>query len=83
MYARRLQIQENLTKQVASAIEELTGCRGVAVIMDALSYVHDDAWCWQTTIHHRTTSMLGEFTTNHDARREFLDAVPRRMPAFG
>ena len=35
MYARRLQIQENLTKQVAEAINELTDCRGVAVVMDA------------------------------------------------
>ena len=83
MYARRLQIQENLTKQVASAIEELTGCRGVAVIMDACHMCMMMRGVGKQQSTTRTTSMLGEFTTNHDARREFLDAVPRRMPAFG
>ncbi|HBS41198.1 MAG TPA: GTP cyclohydrolase I FolE, partial [Oceanospirillales bacterium] len=35
MFARRLQIQENMTKQIAEAVEEVTGCRGVGVIVEA------------------------------------------------
>ncbi|MDN5734478.1 MAG: GTP cyclohydrolase I FolE, partial [Psychrobacter sp.] len=35
MFARRLQIQENLSEQVAQTIMDVTGCRGVAVVMDA------------------------------------------------
>lgn len=83
MYARRLQIQENLTKQVATAIEELTGCRGVAVVMDASHMCMMMRGVGKQQSTTRTVSMLGEFTHNHDARREFLEAIPKRTPAFG
>ncbi len=82
MYARRLQIQENLTKQVAEAISELTGCRGVAVVMDASHMCMMMRGVSKQQSTTRTTSMLGEFINNHDARREFLEAVPKRTPAF-
>lgn len=83
MYARRLQIQENLTKQIATAIEELTGCRGVAVVMDASHMCMMMRGVGKQQSTTRTMSMLGEFTTNNTARAEFLDAIPRRPPAFG
>ena len=35
MFARRLQIQENMTKQIADAVREVTGCQGVGVIVEA------------------------------------------------
>ncbi|HNC04338.1 MAG TPA: GTP cyclohydrolase I FolE, partial [Agitococcus sp.] len=35
MFARRLQIQENLTKQIADAVQQVTGAKGVAVIIEA------------------------------------------------
>lgn len=83
MYARRLQIQENLTQQVAEAIMQMTDCRGVAVVMDA---AHMCMMMRGVTKQHsttRSTAMLGEFQTNDQARNEFLTAVPRRAPAFG
>lgn len=83
MYARRLQIQENLTKQIALAIEELTDCRGVAVVMDASHMCMMMRGVNKQQSTTRTVSMLGEFTTNNTARKEFLDAIPKRTPAFG
>lgn len=82
MYARRLQIQENLTKQVAQAIQTLTGCRGVAVVMDASHMCMMMRGVGKQQSTTRTLSMLGEFGTNTQTRHEFLQAIPKRAPAF-
>jgi GTP cyclohydrolase I len=50
MFARRLQIQENLTQQIAEAVAEVTQARGVAVVIDS-AHMYDDAWCWQARIN--------------------------------
>lgn len=83
MYARRLQIQENLSEQVAQAVMDVTGCRGVAVVMDAAHMCMMMRGVSKQHSTTRSTAMLGEFVTNTDARSEFLNAVPKRMPAFG
>lgn len=83
MYARRLQIQENLTEQVAQAIMDITGCSGAAVVMDASHMCMMMRGVGKQHSTTRTTSMLGAFTTDMQARSEFLNAVPRRQPAFG
>lgn len=76
MYARRLQIQENLSHQVASAIMEVTGCRGVAVVMDASHMCMMMRGVNKQLSSTRTTAMLGDFKTDMQARNEFLAAVP-------
>ncbi len=83
MYARRLQIQENLTKQVADAIVEMTACRGVAVVMDASHMCMMMRGVGKQMSTTRTTSMLGEFADNQAMRQEFISAVPKREPRFG
>lgn len=83
MYARRLQIQENLSKQVADAVYELTACRGVAVVMDASHMCMMMRGVGKQQSTTRTTAMIGEFSTNSEARHEFLSAIPKRQPAFG
>lgn len=83
MYARRLQIQENLTKEIATAIQTLTNCRGVAVVMDASHMCMMMRGVGKQQSTTRTTSMLGEFEHNTQARNEFLSVIPKRTPAFG
>jgi GTP cyclohydrolase I len=71
-YARRLQIQEKLTAQVANTIQEVLQPRGVGVIIDA---AHQ---CMTTRGVHKpgtsmvTSRMLGAFRTDASTRREFL-----------
>lgn len=83
MYARRLQIQENLTQQVAQAIMDMTDCRGAAVVMDAAHMCMMMRGVSKQQSTTRSSAMLGEFVSNNQARHEFLNAVPRRTPAFG
>lgn len=83
MYAKRLQIQENLTKQIAQAIHELTDCRGVAVVMDASHMCMMMRGVGKQQSTTRTTCMLGLYETDSQARMEFLSTIPKRVPAFG
>lgn len=76
MYSRRLQIQENLTQQIAQAVMDATGARGAAVVMDAAHMCMMMRGVQKQHSSTRSVSMLGEFTTNTQARQEFLMAVP-------
>ena len=82
MFARRLQVQENLSEQVAQTIMDVTGCRGVAVVMDAAHMCMMMRGVNKQHSTTRTMSMLGEYVHDNQARNEFLDAVPKRKPAF-
>lgn len=76
MFARRLQIQENLTQQIAEAIVEATGARGAAVVIDSAHMCMMMRGVGKQHSTTRTVSMIGDFKTDQDARREFLSAVP-------
>ncbi|WP_435978500.1 GTP cyclohydrolase I FolE [Psychrobacter sp. DM4] len=82
MFARRLQIQENLSEQIAQTIMDVTGCRGVAVVMDASHMCMMMRGVGKQHSTTRSTAMLGEYKHDNQARNEFLDAVPKRRPAF-
>ena len=82
MFARRLQIQENLSEQVAQTIMDVTGCRGVAVVMDAAHMCMMMRGVEKQNSSMITSVMLGEYVHDNQARNEFLDAVPKRKPAF-
>ena len=82
MFARRLQVQENLSDQIAQTIMDVTGCRGVAIVMDASHMCMMMRGVSKQHTTTRTTSMLGEFVHDNQARMEFLSAIPRRQPAF-
>lgn len=76
MFARRLQIQENLTKQVATAVMDMTGAKGVAVVMDAAHMCMMMRGVNKQCASTRSVAFLGEFKTNTQARQEFLMAIP-------
>ena len=76
MFARRLQIQENLTKQIAEAVQEATGARGVAVMIDSAHMCMVMRGVGKQHSTTRTVSYLGEMKDNQQARQEFLSAVP-------
>lgn len=80
MFARRLQIQENLTKQVAEAVQEATNARGVAVVMDAEHMCMSMRGVAKQHASTRSFAMLGEFQSSNERRQEFLNEVPRRLP---
>lgn len=76
MFARRLQIQENLTQQIAEAIVEVTGARGAAVVIDSAHMCMMMRGVGKQHSTTRTVSMIGDFKTDKEARHEFLSAVP-------
>ncbi len=76
MYARRLQIQENLTQQVAQAVMDMTGARGAAVVMDAAHMCMMMRGVMKQNSTTRSISLLGAFKDNAQARNEFLMAIP-------
>ena len=77
MYARRLQIQENLTKQIAEAILAVTGARGVGVIVEAQHMCMMMRGVEKQNSSMTTSMMLGSFRKNDRTRNEFLSLVNR------
>ena len=76
MFARRLQIQENLTQQIAEAVASVTHTRGVAVVIDSAHMCMMMRGVGKQNSTTRTVSFVGEFKTNEEVRREFLRVVP-------
>lgn len=75
MYARRLQIQENMTKQIAEAIMEVTGARGVGVILEAQHLCMMMRGVEKQNSMMTTSMMLGAFRDVPATRSEFLHLI--------
>ncbi len=75
MYARRLQIQERLTNQVARAIEEKLSPQGVGVIIEARHLCMVMRGVEKQQSSAVTSAMLGAFRENKQTRDEFLALV--------
>lgn len=72
MYARRLQIQENLTRQIADAVLEVTGALGVGVIVEARHMCMMMRGVEKQNSVMKTSVMLGAFRNSAQTRNEFL-----------
>lgn len=75
MYSRRLQIQEGLTKQIASAIQDVTGSKGVGVIIQAKHMCMMMRGVEKQHSDMRTSVMLGSFRKDAKTRNEFLSLL--------
>lgn len=75
MYARRLQIQESLTKQIATAVLQVTDGRGCAVIVESKHMCMMMRGVEKQNSSMTTSAMLGTFRTDINTRNEFLQLV--------
>lgn len=75
MYARRLQIQENLTRQIAEAIESVTNAKGVAVVIEAQHMCMMMRGVEKQNSRMKTSMMLGQFRKSQATRTEFLNLI--------
>ncbi|MBS3804638.1 MAG: GTP cyclohydrolase I FolE [Oleiphilaceae bacterium] len=78
MYARRLQIQENLTRNIADAIESVTNAKGVAVVIEAQHMCMMMRGVEKQNSLMKTSVMLGSFRQSQATRLEFLNLIQRR-----
>jgi len=74
-YARRLQVQERLTNQIATCIQDLLNPKGVAVIMEGRHFCMLMRGVQKQNSIASTSSMLGTFKEKSNTRNEFLKLV--------
>ena len=75
IFAQRLQIQENLTKQIADCVLQKTGASGAAVIIEAKHMCMMMRGVEKQNSVMTTSCMLGAFRTTPSTRNEFLSLV--------
>ena len=78
VYARRLQIQEKMTAEIASCLEGVLKPFGVAVVIEAVHQCMTTRGVHKTGVSMVTSRMLGVFRTHEETRQEFLSAIKLR-----
>jgi len=74
-YAKRLQIQEKLTAQIANTIQEVLEPRGVAVVIEAAHQCMTTRGVHKPGVTMVTSRMLGAFRDDPSTRREFMALI--------
>ena len=75
LYARRLQIQERLTHQIADAVQEATGAEGVGVVMECRHLCMMMRGVEKQNSCMNTSALLGSFREDPAVRQEFLNLI--------
>ena len=83
MFARRLQVQERLTEQVADAITEIINPEGVAVIIEATHLCMAMRGVEKQNSLTVTSAMRGAFRQDARTRHEFLELIRRPTKSSG
>ena len=78
IFARRLQVQERLTTQIAEAIDEVLQPHGVAVVIEAAHLCMMMRGIQKQNSQTLTSCMLGSFRDDEKSRAEFLELIRRR-----
>jgi GTP cyclohydrolase I len=80
VYARRMQIQEKMTAEIASCLDGVLKPFGVAVVIEAVHQCMTTRGVHKTGVSMVTSRMLGVFRKNDETRQEFLAAIKLREP---
>jgi GTP cyclohydrolase I len=75
MFARRLQLQERLTSQIANTLEEVLDPVGVAVVMEGRHLCMQMRGVEKQNSFASTSAMLGQFRKSAETRSEFLSII--------
>ena len=75
IFARRLQVQERMTQQIASTLNEVLSPRGVAVVLEAKHMCMQMRGVEKQNSHATTSSMTGLFREDERTRKEFLNII--------
>jgi GTP cyclohydrolase I len=81
-FARRLQVQERMTQQIANLIDELVEPQGVAVIVDGLHMCVAMRGAKKSNARMRTSALTGLFLKNELTRMEFMEHIGSLQQAF-
>ena len=81
VYAKRLQIQERMTAEIAGCIDAVLKPHGVAVVIEAAHQCMTTRGVHKTGVTMVTSQMLGAFLKNSETRHEFLTAINLRSAA--
>jgi GTP cyclohydrolase I len=81
MFARRLQVQERMTRQIADFINEVLDAQGVAVVLEGKHMCSMIRGVHKHDSSMTTSAMLGDFRTNRATRDEFLAHLGRSRAA--
>ena len=81
VYARRLQIQEKMTAEIASCLDVVLKPFGVAVVIEAVHQCMTTRGVHKTGVSMVTSRMLGVFRKHEETRQEFLSAIKLRGEA--
>jgi GTP cyclohydrolase I len=76
-YAKRLQIQEKMTAQIAKAIDEVLEPKGVAVVLEAAHQCMTTRGVHKPGVNMVTSHMMGAFREDEATRKEFLSIINR------
>jgi len=74
-YAKRLQVQEKMTAQIANTLQDVLQPKGVAVVLEAEHHCMSTRGVHKPGVSMVSSTMLGRFRSDHRTRKEFMDII--------